>query len=278
MELVVRRREVPNQVETSIPGDNMSDTFDENGQEVTISFPVDQSAPTTPTVSAALTREEALRLVEDARKEEKDKLYPQMEELQKTVRELQTDRDARQKSEQQAQQQAAEADRLRLEAEQTAVERLETQQREMELRLDSLRREAETERALREKESEYAQVAQYRYERLQQESDAIAPQLVDYVVGSTVEEVEQSIEIAKAKTNQILAELQNAQVNQQRAVAPPVTGMPPVDEPNNISGERQMTLTPEDIRSMTVEEYSQYRSQLLGAASGKVRSDGMYSR
>jgi len=212
---------------------------------------------------------------ERVRKEEKDKLYPQIQTLNEQLQVLSREREERLAAQQQAEQEAAELAKQKAEEEMTARDLLRQYQTESEQRFNELLAERDRERALREKEGEFARVAEYRFRRLAEESDTIAPQLADYVGGASEEEIDRSIALAQQKTAAILAEVQQAQVGQRRSVAPPVSGMPPVDMTGG--GEQQRALSADDIRNMSVDEYAQLRPQLLGAASQRVREQGPYA-
>lgn len=212
---------------------------------------------------------------ERVRKEEKDKLYPQIETLGQQVAALTKEREDRLAAEQSAQQAAAEQERQRLEAEQTQLQRFEVMQQEQANKLHELEEVANRERAMREKEAELAQITQYRWDRLQQEQENIAPQLADFVSGTTKEQVDKSIELVKAKTAEILSKVQEQQLGARREMAPPISGAPPVDMMGQ--GENQRTLTAAEIRDMPIEEYAQYRPQLLAAGNERVRTQGIYA-
>jgi len=94
------------------------------------------------------------------------------------------------------------------------------------------------------------------------------------VGGATVEELDHSIEMAKVKSAQILADVQAAQNAQRRQIPLPTTSGPPVDMLGGQENER--SLSAEDIRNMSMDEYRQYRNQLKDAASERVRTQGLY--
>ena len=208
------------------------------------------------------------------RQEEKDKLYPVIEDLRGSVQVLTTEREERAAAEAARQQEAAEAERLRLEAEQSAVERLETRQREIEDQLAQARRDAEDARALAEKERSFAELETFRVQRVQEEigNGSMAPQFADFVRGGTNDAIEQSIALAKQKTAEIVQEVQGQQLQSLRSTAPPPTGQPPIDLQSGEPTER--TLTADDLRNMSMEEYAANRQSILRASSERVRSSG----
>lgn len=254
-------------------GSNQSDGSNIPGQVIVNVPPAPAPVDNSPTAAEIQTLLDGER--ERVRKEEKDKLYPQIEDLKSQVQTLAQEREERLAAEQENAQQRAEAERLAQEAEMTALQRLEQYQSDQDRRFSELEAERDRERALRERESEFSRVVEYRARRMAEESSMIAPQLLDYISGTTEEQIEQSIEMAKAKTAQILEEVSQAQLGQRRQTSPSISGVPPVDMMGG--GEQQRSLSAEDIRNMDMSEYQQYRSQLLGAASDRARNQGPYA-
>jgi hypothetical protein len=217
--------------------------------------------------------------IEQVRKEEKDKLYPTIEELKGQLGELTAEREERIQREQEAQQQAAEEARLREESEKTALERLQAFQTDAEQKFTELTRERDLAEAQRQKEYEYSRLQDYRARRIAEESANIAPQFIDYISGNSEDQVEQSIAQAVNKTNEIMNEIAAVNQRQRQAVPLPTTGMPATSL-EGLSGtdQQQMSFTPEQLRDMPIEEYSKYRSQLMGALSSRVREQGPYAQ
>jgi hypothetical protein len=214
--------------------------------------------------------------VEQARREEKDKLYPRIDDLTTQMQILTQERDARLQAEQEAQQQAAEQERLRQEAEMSSKDLIAQTETNFNRQLQELKDERDREAALRLREQELGRVSDYRHQRLTEEQSTIAPQLVDFVQGFTPEQIDQSIELAKTKTAEIMAEVQGAQLNQRRQAAPPIAGAPAVEMPGNQVTER--TLTPQQIRDMPIEDYVANRQQILAAQSQRVAQLGPYAQ
>ncbi len=214
---------------------------------------------------------------ERVRQEEKDKLYPTIEELKTQTKTLTEEREQRLQAEAEEQQRLAEEARLAQEAEMDVTTRFESYQSEMDKRFKDLEAERERDRAMLEQERQFSQLAEYRARRVSEESADIAPQFLDYITGNTEEQIEGAIASAKAKTQEIIEQFNQAQLNDRRTSAPPIAGAPPVD-PTQITGEQQtQELTAEDIRNMSPAEYSQYRPQLLAAGSQRVRERGVYA-
>lgn len=246
-----------------------------------LSIPV-QAPPAPPTMPlpAGMSQEQFNAFMADreaaVRREEKDKLYPRIEELNASVQTLTQEREARLQAEQDALQQAADEERLRQEAEMSSKDLIAQTEANFNRQLQELKDERDREAALRQREGEVAAAAEYRHRRLVEESDHIAPQLVDFVQGMTPEQIDQQIEMAKAKTAEILAQVQGAQLNQRRQAAPPIAGVPAVDMPGDQVTER--TLTPQQIRDMPIEDYVANRQQILAAGSQRVAEMGPYAQ
>ena len=215
---------------------------------------------------------------ERVRQEEKDKLYPTLEEQKQQLAVLNEEREQREADRVAAEQRAAEEERLRTESEMTALERLQQTEQTWENRFQEMQADRDREKVMREREQEFGRLQEYRARRMAEESGDIAPQFLDYITGNTEQDIEAAIAGAKAKTAEIVQEFNAAQLNGRRTTAPPIAGAPPVD-PTTMTGEGQTrTLTAEEIRDMPMAEYQQYRSQLLNAGSQRVRDQGLYAQ
>ena len=237
------------------------------------------AAPAPQAGDEVFTRDQLDEIIGKVRKEEKEKLYPELQrvgELEHTVQELREAREAELAQIEAARQ--AEAERLRLEeeAKQTELERLASRQAELEAQLEAQRLETERNAALLRREAEHASLVQYRAELIQQHTDEIAPQLLDFIEGNSREELEQRVALAIQRSAEIVQELQSRQLQQTRQVAPPPSGAPPVDLLGQTPQER--VFTPEDIANMSPSEYAANRPLLLQAASERVRSQGYADR
>ncbi|MFI7083889.1 hypothetical protein ACIBUR_09810 [Streptomyces anulatus] len=220
--------------------------------------------------------------VERARQEEKDKLYSRLQKgderlqgLEAELARLREEREAREKAE--AERQAAEekAAKEQAEADMSARKLVDERSTEWERRFEELQQEREQERATLAKEAEFNRLRAYIQERINAESSSIAPELRDLVAGNTPEEVDQSIEMLKAKTDAIFTSLQSAQQaarSQMRGVASTgYTGNGPTD---GDAGNRQLSV--EDIKNMPMSEFAKYRNQLLGAAANNTSQRGLF--
>lgn len=206
------------------------------------------------------------------RKQEKDKLYPQIEQLKNELGELKREREERLEAERKAQEEAERLAKQQQEDEMDVRSLLAQKEREWEERLERERIERENAIALLEKEKAYAEISDYRSQRLAEVGDEIMPQLRDMVTGNTKEEIDQSIAGLIAKSNAILEEAQSAmQAQRQQMQGPRVTA--PATELDTNSGQRQFT--PEEIADMSMAEYQKYRSSLLGQ-TGSGTNRGLF--
>jgi primosomal protein N' len=159
--------------------------------------------PATPPAEPRFTVED----IQKARQEEKDKLYKRLqsvEEQNKTflaeIEEQRKAREAAQAQEAERQRQAQEAAKAKAEEDMSAKELLAVKEQEWNQRLQQFEQEREQERLLFQKEQEFNSLQSYIQRRVGEESENIAPELLDFVGGNTPEEVENSLNTVKAKT------------------------------------------------------------------------------
>jgi hypothetical protein len=214
------------------------------------------------------SEEEFNAALEAARKQEKDKLYPQINKnderwtaLNDEVKELRRASKAAEKIEADRLAAIDLANKKAAEAEMSAKEFAEKVRRENEERIEALRLETAQREALYKKELEFMQLQNHVQRRIAEEQDSIAPELLDYITGNSVEEIEASIEKAKIKTAAILEGLRQA-TQARRAGMPGVApaagtnGVGPMDTP----GDRQ--ITKEDIEAMDMNDFGALRKKL----------------
>lgn len=240
---------------------------------------------TVPDPDKVFTKADIEAAVEKARSQEKDKLYGRLTGLEAQVTEVnqreqeriaaeQTAREAAEASARKAAEETMSARELFAVKEKEFSDRLAQVQSETEQRLSQITQERENERALLEKEREFATLQAYTQKRLAEESDSIAPQLVDFINGRSTEEIESSISVAKAKSaeiaEQVRAGLQAAQA-QQRGTS--VTGFAPVGPMEIGNGQRQYSAA--DIQNMDMAEYAKFRQQ-AGVGNGSGQNRGMF--
>lgn len=196
------------------------------------------------------------------RQQEKDKLYPQIETLKETVARLEAERAERTKLQEDARA-AEEADaRTRAESQMDVRELLAQKEQEWQQRLEDERLERERAFALLEQERSFQALEEFRRQRVEAESNAIMPELLDLVQGSTTEEIESSIESLKQRTARILESAQSALQAQRREQQGSRVTAPAAGIVDAYSGNQQ--LTPDAIRGMDMTEYMKNRDKLLG--------------
>lgn len=214
--------------------------------------------------------------IEKARRQEKDKLYGRMEELQAELRALREAEEAKKAEQEEAERRAVEEAERKAEEEMELRDLLHKKEQEWQGRFQELEAERERERAILEQERQYQALMEYRQRRIAEESEEIMPELRDMVAGNNEQEIEASLSTLKERTARILEQVAATQQQYRQAMpGPRVTApvMGPVEQ--NDSGYK--TVTAADIRQMDASTYAQHRDQLLNAASNKAREGGLYS-
>jgi hypothetical protein len=214
--------------------------------------------------------------IERARREEKDKLYGQLHNVQEELKRFRTaeeERAAAAKAEQERL--AAEAEERRL-AEMSALERVQEVERTFTEKLAEMERKNSENEALLERERRYNELVSYRAARLQEDgiAESIAPQFLDYIWGENEAEIDQAIAIAQQKTSSILEEVNAAQQQFRQQQRGTTVTVPPVGPMENESTYK--TVTADDIRNMDMATYAKQRQALLGGASNSARNRGLY--
>lgn len=195
----------------------------------------------------------------------------QEEQLQTVTSQLQELRQAREEELAERQRLADEADAARKEKEEAEMDLralMEKRDADFQAQLEERDRRYEADRAVFDQERRLTEVNEYRRARIDQEAEYIDPNLRDMVGGSSVEEVDQSIEFIKEKSAVIAASYAAAQQQPFRSgtVMPSV---PPVGPMEQLPSYEQ--LTPEDIKGMDIDTYKRYRTQLLQATNPNRR-------
>ena len=243
--------------------------------------PVEPPAAPTPTAPVGtgdkfFTQDEVNAAIEKAREQEKNKLYPTISKaderaqaMEEQLKELTAFRQKAEKEEAKRLKAIEDANKAKEEAELSAKDLVAKRDAEFNARLEEIKQENELRVALMEKQMEATQLQSYVQRRAAEESSNIVPELLDFINGSTPEEVEASIEVLKAKSTAIAEAARgarSAQLRQQPGVAPVagVNGVTPLDQP----GDRQ--LTAEDIRGMSMQEFAALRSKInMPSGSGR---------
>jgi len=161
-----------------------------------------------PTVKTTKTTDSSKFYTDDdlakVRSQEKDKLYPQIEKLKSELEEIKQQREA-ELAAKQAEKEAQDAEeRTRLEADLDVRELLKKKETEWSEQLERERQERERAFALLEREKTFAEIQTFRQQRLEEEREAIIPELLDLVTGNTQDEINASIESLKDRSTRIL--------------------------------------------------------------------------
>lgn len=236
--------------------------------EVAAVAPPVQTEPQT-TAERMFTAEQ----LEAARRQEKDKLYPKLTELEQKVSLFEQERSEALNAANAAAEAEAQARREREEAEMSAKELLAVKedqwnktlnsvQSEWEQKFNALQQESEARQALLEKEREYQELVSYKNRRLSEEADNIMPELIDLIDGNTVAEIDLAISRVVEKSSAIVQNIQQSlpQPQQRPRSISTVGGVPngPLE-----NAQDQRVLTNDDIQSMSIAEYAQIRDRLL---------------
>lgn len=212
-----------------------------------------------------------------AREQEKAKLYPQLEKMKEELASLKRDREeeAERRSVLLAEQERQEAALLKAKEEEelSFKELLTKKEQEFQSLLETERLERERAIALLEKERKFQEVMNYRANRVEEERESIAPQLIDMISGNSEEEIEQSISLLKEKTALIMQDVQQSYLSQKQQmqgarVTAPASG--PLDNDSD-----QQIATPDAVRDMSLADYAKNRAKLLGSAASN-RGQGLF--
>lgn len=224
-----------------------------------------------------------------ARRQEKDKLYGEIEkereqrkameermaELQKNMESFNSDKESQLQAEREAQEAAEAERRAREEAEMEAKDLLAKRESEWEQRLqetenrwsqqfEEIQQKAQAQEAMLEKERAFAALSEYKQSKITEAGDTIMPHLHRYINGNTPEEIDASISSAMETTSAMMEDMAQATAMQRGPRGVPATGASPTGPVEN--QQSQQHLTSEDIRNMSMEQYEQLRAQLLPQA------------
>jgi len=253
----------------------------------------DPDAPKVPEgyFTAEQVAERETAALERARKEERDKLYAQLnkgddryKEMQAEVKRLQDAETARAKEAEKAAKQAEAARKAKEEAEMSAKELLAQREQTWQQKLDEIKAEQDArmaqiaeqqklQQAMWDKEREMVALQVYIRDSVEANRDEIAPELLDFIDGTTKEEVDASIERVKAKTAAIVEGMRQA-TQQARAGMPGVapSGGATALTPGLDTGNQ--TLSPDDIKGMSMKDFAALRAKMGMTGSG---GQGLFS-
>lgn len=228
----------------------------------------DQTEPQ-PSKYEVFTAEDIAR----AREQEKSKVYPQLDRLRDELAELKREKEERESEEARIRAEAEAEAKRQQEEEMEIRDLLSKKEEEFASQLEAERLEREKAFALLENEKRFQELLTYRQQRLEEEREAIIPELLDLVEGSSTEEIEASIANLKERSNRILESAQQAMQSARRDMAgsrvtAPAAG--PLDtDPDNRS------YSPDDIREMSMADYMKNRQRLLGESAAS-RGRGLF--
>ena len=206
-----------------------------------------------------------------ARREEKDKLYPELDRMKAEMALLLKEKQEREEAEALARAEAEEAERKAREEEMSLRELLQVKEQQWSAQLEEERRERENAIAALEKEREFLRLQEYRSQRIEESRDSILPELIDLVAGNSTEEIEASIAGLEERSSRILASAQQATQIARRETSGARVTSPPAEPLDAYSGSQ--SFTPDQIRDMSMQEYEQYRDTFLGKGT---QSSGMF--
>jgi len=153
-----------------------------------------------------LTPEEVQEQVEKARKEEKDKLYPQLKELKDNMKAIQevlaAERADKERIQKDAEKKAEDERKSKLSDQEKTLEAIN----KLEEQLNNERKERERLQRDLQKREEQNKLDTYRNRLIEQNKDKIIPELV---TGKTVEELDNSLEVAKARFTELAERFKN---------------------------------------------------------------------
>jgi DNA repair exonuclease SbcCD ATPase subunit len=224
--------------------------------------------------------DEVAKRIQEARKQEKDKLYPQLEKLQEEISILRKEREnanaleAQREAERAAKRAEREAERKAKQEEDMSVkDLLKAKESEWQKKLEAEAAERERAFALLQREREFQELQNYRQQRLEAERDNIMPELLDLISGNSKDEIEQSILGLKDRTAKILDSVaQAAQQNRKEMVGARVTA--PASGPlDNDSASNSFASG--DISNMSMADYIKNRDKLLRSGSNN-RGQGLF--
>lgn len=236
---------------------------------------VTEMAPPAPAAPAAEEQFESFTAddIRRAREQEKSKVYPQLERMKEEIATLKREKDERDAAEAAAQAEAEEAARRKAEEEMEVRDLLSKKEEEFTAQLEAERLERERAFALLDTEKRFQELQNYRQHKIEAEREAIIPELIDLVDGSSIEEIDASINSLRERSERILESAQQAMQSARRdmtgsRVTAPAAG--PLDtDPDN------RTYTPDDIRGMSMADYMKNRQRLLGDSAAS-RGRGLF--
>lgn len=213
--------------------------------------------------------------VENFRKEEKNKLYAEIQKAKEETKQLKAEKEAREKAATDAQAKADAEARKAAEAEMSAKELLEAQRAEWQAQMDAMREEQAAQQAAYVKERRFQELQTYAAKAIAANATNIFPELQDIseVWGETEEEINARTEALVNKTAAIINSFQQAQTEQGRQSVG-VSPFAPATGPEGVLP-TQRTYSAEQVAAMNMKDYAAFRKQ-LGMDQLDSGNRGMY--
>ena len=195
-----------------------------------------------------------------------------LQTMEAELQQLRQDREEREAAAAAEQQRLADEARTQAEAAMDVRQLLDQRDQEWRQRFTEMESQRERDQAIFERERAWSQLQDYRRARIEQESQYLMPQLRDLITGNDSAEVDASIEEMKARSADILADMQNAA----NSLRPPLRGVASTGQPSMGGPMEQQPniemLSEADIKGMDNKTYGQYRDRLMRFAtqSGKA--------
>lgn len=229
-----------------------------------------QAIPTKTENSKFYTEDDLVKV----RSQEKDKLYPVIDQLKEELSLLKKSKEeeAAHKAEIAAQEEAERSarEKAKIEEELSAKDLIKAKEQEWQQMLEQERQERETAIALLERERAYADLTNYRAQRLEQERENIIPELVDLISGNTREELDASLEGLKERSSRILESAQQAMQTARKEMTGTRATFPPAGPMETNSDSRQFTAA--DIANMSMADYAKNRDRIMSnTARGETK-------
>jgi len=237
--------------------------YDVEGDQVQSPLSVPTANPSSMNDQLVFTQEQ----IEKARREEREKhqnalarqkeqaaaLKAELEELRK----FRTEQEAREQAEAKK---IARKQKAETEKDLSARELLAKREEEYQQRFDDMQRQLAQQAAQIKLERQYMELMGYIQQRVAEEiaNKTVAPQFKDYITGTTAEEVEASIDLAKAKTAEIQSQFEEVLTSSRRGVSVS-------SGPSNMGSVSEMGNQEPDFETMTYADYVKNRQRLQPA-------------
>jgi hypothetical protein len=210
--------------------------------------------------------------IEKVRQEERARfstLSTQIDEANAELARFRQQDEERQKAEAKAQRELEKAEKKKQEDEMELRDLIAKKDQEWEAKLEQEHQDREKALALLEQERRHAGLQSYLAQRMMEEGETIVPQLRGLVGGNSEAEIDVKIKELQEISGSIVGDTQA--FLQQVSASRPTVGVtaPPIGPAETATQTR--TLTPDDLKALTPEEYADQRDALLRAASASRR-------